>query len=201
MKLYFVYKYIQNKLCFYIIYVLNFKINIFFSCRHELIARCFEENVEISCQKNCDNCLSESKVAIFSLVRPCKEIYKLLDNAEKTDTDLTLIKLIDLWHKTLKIAISKEDSELIIAHLIDQDYLKQQKSFTAYSVISYIIKSLSTLSEGIQIISYMPTNPALRRYLGPEPSLPKDCYSSDKGSKKRKIDDIIGQPSSSKSTL
>ncbi|KRT83393.1 helicase [Oryctes borbonicus] len=145
-------------------YILNLR-----NCRHSLIGFFFEEDNAINCKTMCDNCLRSTQPEYFCLKRACHEIYQTIDEAKKKENDLTLIKLIDSWFKLFKVQISKEDAEDIVAHLLSNRVLKEEKNYTAYNVICYFNKAYENPPKD-SINVYMVRNAALRRYLGPLPS-------------------------------
>lgn len=160
--------------------VLNYSLNLQ-KCRHALIGFHFEEDNSIQCKSMCDNCLRSTKPESFSLKRACTEIYKTINDAKKKEVDLTLIKLLDSWLKLYKVQILKEDAEYIIAHLLSNKVLKEEKCYTSYNVICYIKNAYETVPEhGLDV--QMIRNAALRRYLGP-PSM------EIPHSRKRKLED------------
>ncbi|KAK2101839.1 hypothetical protein P7K49_019506, partial [Saguinus oedipus] len=78
----------------------------------------------------------------------CRDLIKILKQAEELNEKLTPLKLIDSWMgkgaAKLRVAgvvaptLPREDLEKIIAHFLIQQYLKEDYSFTAYATISYL---------------------------------------------------------------
>ncbi|TKC36464.1 hypothetical protein EI555_014748, partial [Monodon monoceros] len=78
----------------------------------------------------------------------CRDLIKILKQAEELKEKLTPLKLIDSWMgkgaAKLRVAgvappaLPREDLEKIIAHFLIRQYLKEDYSFTAYATISYL---------------------------------------------------------------
>ncbi|XP_040343801.1 ATP-dependent DNA helicase Q1 [Herpailurus yagouaroundi] len=78
----------------------------------------------------------------------CRDLIKILKQAEDLNEKLTPLKLMDSWMgkgaAKLRVAgvappqLPREDLEKIIAHFLLQQYLKEDYSFTAYATISYL---------------------------------------------------------------
>ncbi|GAB5573610.1 ATP-dependent DNA helicase Q1 isoform X1 [Prionailurus iriomotensis] len=132
-------------------------------CRRVLIAQHFDEvwNSE-ACNRMCDNCCkdiwlpsgitsspSQSSDALTCEVKNvtayCRDLIKILKQAEDLNEKLTPLKLMDSWMgkgaAKLRVAgvappqLPREDLEKIIAHFLLQ---QEDYSFTAYATISYL---------------------------------------------------------------
>lgn len=118
-------------------------------CRRVLIAQHFDEvwNAE-ACNRMCDNCCKDISCERKNVTAHCRDLVKILKQAEDLNEKLTPLKLIDSWMgkgaAKLRVAgvappkLPREDLEKIIAHLLLQQYLKEDYSFTAYATISYL---------------------------------------------------------------
>ncbi|KAJ8786008.1 hypothetical protein J1605_006588 [Eschrichtius robustus] len=116
------------------------------NCRRVLIAQHFDEvwSPE-TCNKMCDNCCKEISFERKNVTAYCRDLIKILKQAEELKEKLTPLKLIDSWMgrgaAKLRVAgvappaLPREDLEKIIAHFLirQEDY-----SFTAYATISYL---------------------------------------------------------------
>ncbi|KAM4747169.1 ATP-dependent DNA helicase Q1 [Rhinophrynus dorsalis] len=118
-------------------------------CRRVLIAQHFDEVWDSAqCNKMCDNCCSEKTYDKVDITKYSRDIVKILDQAHQMDEKLTPLKLIDAWtgKGASKLRVSdvqppklpRNEIERIIAHLLLQQYIKEDFSFTAYATISYI---------------------------------------------------------------
>ncbi|GAB1291409.1 ATP-dependent DNA helicase Q1 [Apodemus speciosus] len=118
-------------------------------CRRVLIAQHFDEvwNAE-ACNKMCDNCCKDVLFEKKNVTQHCRDLIKILKQAEGLNEKLTPLKLIDAWMgkgaAKFRVAgvvaplLPREDLEKIIAHALLQQYLKEDYSFTAYATISYL---------------------------------------------------------------
>ncbi|KAL0612004.1 ATP-dependent DNA helicase Q1 [Plecturocebus cupreus] len=118
-------------------------------CRRVLMAQHFDEvwNSE-ACNKMCDNCCKDISFERKNVTEYCRDLIKILRQAEELNEKLTPLKLIDSWMgkgaAKLRVAgvvaptLPREDLEKIIAHFLIQQYLKEDYSFTAYATISYL---------------------------------------------------------------
>ncbi|XP_042690864.1 ATP-dependent DNA helicase Q1 [Centrocercus urophasianus] len=118
-------------------------------CRRVLIARHFDEVWEsASCNRMCDNCCRENSLEQKDITEYCRDLIKILEQAENMSEKLTPLKLIDAWSgkglSKLRVAevtppkLPREELERIIAHLLLQQYLREDFSFTAFATISYL---------------------------------------------------------------
>ncbi|XP_017771751.1 PREDICTED: putative ATP-dependent DNA helicase Q1 [Nicrophorus vespilloides] len=118
------------------------------NCRHYLIGLHFEESKIKSCNTMCDNCDNKSTLETYDIKEACSDVYQILEHAAIAENNLTANKLIDLWMKPkIKIKkpnISKEEAEYLVGHLILKGCLREEKSYTPYSVNCYLRKSHST---------------------------------------------------------
>ncbi|XP_019307720.2 ATP-dependent DNA helicase Q1 [Panthera pardus] len=118
-------------------------------CRRVLIAQHFDEvwNSE-ACNRMCDNCCKDISCEVKNVTAYCRDLIKILKQAEDLNEKLTPLKLMDSWMgkgaAKLRVAgvaspqLPREDLEKIIAHFLLQQYLKEDYSFTAYATISYL---------------------------------------------------------------
>ncbi|XP_058414653.1 ATP-dependent DNA helicase Q1 [Diceros bicornis minor] len=118
-------------------------------CRRVLIAQHFDEvwNSE-ACNKMCDNCCKEISFERKDITAYCRDLIKILKQAEKLNERLTPLKLIDSWTgkgaAKFRVAgvvpptLPREDLEQMIVHFLLQQYLKEDYSFTAFATIVYL---------------------------------------------------------------
>ncbi|GCB70837.1 ATP-dependent DNA helicase Q1 isoform X1 [Scyliorhinus torazame] len=118
-------------------------------CRRAQIAQYFDEVWDSTkCNKMCDNCnndISDEKVDVTSF---CADLIKILKQAEQLSEKLTPLKLIEAWNgkgpSKLRVAsvrppnLSRNEMEELIVHLLLEQYLKEDLSFTAFATISYL---------------------------------------------------------------
>ncbi|XP_059172094.1 ATP-dependent DNA helicase Q1-like [Physella acuta] len=124
------------------------------SCRRSIIARHFGEVWESSqCDQMCDHCLRSHHIKDGTVQKDvtkyCKDVIALLDAAASTEQRVTSAKLLEAWFSrgvtSLKVksvsvpAMSKEQAERILAHMLVEGYLQEDFHFTAYSTICYIL--------------------------------------------------------------
>lgn len=118
-------------------------------CRRVLIARHFDEVWDSAhCNRMCDNCCRENSLEKMDITEYCRDLIKILEQAENMSEKLTPLKLVDAWSgkgvSKLRVAevippkLPREEMERIIAHLLLQQYLKEDFSFTAFATISYL---------------------------------------------------------------
>lgn len=118
-------------------------------CRRVLIARHFDEVWEsANCNRMCDNCCRENSLEKKDITGYCRDLIKILEQADNMSEKLTPLKLIDAWSgkglSKLRVAevtppkLPREELERIIAHLLLQQYLREDFSFTAFATISYL---------------------------------------------------------------
>ncbi|KAM5170986.1 ATP-dependent DNA helicase Q1 [Mantella aurantiaca] len=118
-------------------------------CRRVVIAQHFDEVWDSAqCNQMCDNCNSNKTYDKMDITDYCRDILKILEQASQMDEKLTPLKLIDAWlgkgasklrvSQVLPPRLPREELERIIAHLLMQQYIREDFSFTAYATISYI---------------------------------------------------------------
>ncbi|XP_019371171.1 PREDICTED: ATP-dependent DNA helicase Q1 isoform X2 [Gavialis gangeticus] len=118
-------------------------------CRRVLIAHHFDEVWDsANCNKMCDNCCREKSFEKMDVTGCCRDLIKILEQADNMREKLTPLKLIDAWLgkglSKLRVAevvspkFPRDELERIVAHLILQQYLKEDFSFTAFATISYL---------------------------------------------------------------
>lgn len=85
----------------------------------------------------CDNCSNPASVESYDVSKAYEQIKNTLAQSEDS---LTLLKLIDKWYKILprKSSINKHQMTHIIGNLLLQGFLKEYRSYTAYTVNCYI---------------------------------------------------------------
>ncbi|KAJ1164916.1 hypothetical protein NDU88_005348 [Pleurodeles waltl] len=134
----------QKKLYEMVSYCLNWN-----RCRRILIAQHFDEVWDsANCNKMCDNCCREKLFEKIDITGYCKDLVKILQQAEKMEEKLTPLKLIDAWlgkgPSKLRVAsvappkLKRDEMERVIVHLLLDSYLREDFSFTAYATISYL---------------------------------------------------------------
>lgn len=175
-------------------------------CRRQLIAEHFDEDWGNSdCNKMCDVCCNTNiDVKEINLEIHCKTLRDVIDNADKLDTKLTALKLLDAWflkgpvnlrHKGNEPRLSRDLAEDVIAFLLINNFLEEDFHFTAMSTISYIKKgpNLDHLISDPDFTLKMP----VRKYypFNLETPAHSDCSFSNgstknKSSKKRKLEDV-----------
>ncbi|KAG8438535.1 hypothetical protein GDO86_004920 [Hymenochirus boettgeri] len=120
-------------------------------CRRVLIAQHFDEVWDSAkCNKMCDNCSHNKDCEQVDITKYCRDIMKILEQANQMDEKLTPLKLIDSWMgkgaSKLRVALvqppklPRDEIERVIAHLLLQQVVREDFSFTAYATISYIKK-------------------------------------------------------------
>lgn len=118
-------------------------------CRRVLIAHHFDEVWDsANCNRMCDNCCRENACEKMDVTGYCRDLIKILEQADSMSEKLTPLKLIDAWSgkgvskfRVPEVTPPKhprEELERIIAHLLLQQYLKEDFSFTAFATISYL---------------------------------------------------------------
>lgn len=121
-----------------------------------MIATHFDEKWERDeCNKMCDNCEAPQDPVLYNITPACKYIYAILENADKKDINLTLLKLLDAWFKNgdknLRVqniempVLERQHVERIIAYLFTKGYLQEYKSYTSYATNCYIQKGRGKL--------------------------------------------------------
>lgn len=129
-------------------------------CRREIMSEHFAEDFKDEiCQKMCDRCLFRKRMnnPKIHVGRHLCDLLQIIEKAENMDMKLTGLKLIDAWYQKgpvyLRVAKLKPPSfdrsyaEHIIAHLLLDEYLKEEFHYTAYSTNSYIKKGPKTYSK------------------------------------------------------
>lgn len=118
-------------------------------CRRVQIAQHFDEVWDSTkCNKMCDNCNCDAALEKIDITSYCSDLIKILKHAEQLDEKLTPLKLIEAWNgkgpSKLRLTsikppnLSRNEMEDVIVHLLLQEYLKEQFSFTAFATISYL---------------------------------------------------------------
>lgn len=121
------------------------------TCRRCIIAKHFEEKWnKTDCAEMCDHCRCPKKIKETDIGNYCRQIYQIIDKASKSETNLTLIKLIDAWfgkgtavHKVSSVPVpkfSREAGENIVGFLLINGYLKEDFAFNAYANLTYLIR-------------------------------------------------------------
>ncbi|XP_069618873.1 ATP-dependent DNA helicase Q1 isoform X2 [Ranitomeya imitator] len=118
-------------------------------CRRVLIAQHFDEVWDSThCNQMCDNCCSEWDTEAVDVADFGRDVVKILQQAEQMDEKLTPLKLMDAWSgrgaTKLRVAqvlpprLPRDQLERVIIHLLLQQYIREDFSFTAYATISYM---------------------------------------------------------------
>ncbi|XP_068046570.1 ATP-dependent DNA helicase Q1 [Anomalospiza imberbis] len=118
-------------------------------CHRVLIAHHFDEVWDsANCNRMCDNCCRENVCEKMDVTGYCRDLIKILEQADSMSEKLTPLKLIDAWSgkgvskfRVPEVTPPKhprEELERIVAHLLLQQYLKEDFSFTAFATISYL---------------------------------------------------------------
>ncbi|KAI6173455.1 ATP-dependent DNA helicase [Aphelenchoides besseyi] len=114
-----------------------------YRCRREMIAQSFGEEYEASwCDKKCDVCVREQRESVeFDITDYANKVVEIIDSKLKTTDQgrVTGNKLCELLAKKCP-EVTRELIELIIAHLIAINYLKEDLHFTPYSVVGYVVR-------------------------------------------------------------
>ncbi|XP_078091442.1 ATP-dependent DNA helicase Q1 [Mustelus asterias] len=118
-------------------------------CRRVQIAQYFDEVWDSTkCNKMCDNCNNATSNEKVDVTNYCADLIKILKQAVQLGEKLTPLKLIEAWNgkgpSKLRVAsvsppdLSRKEMEELIVHLLLEQYLKEDFSFTAYATISYL---------------------------------------------------------------
>ncbi|XP_044308080.1 ATP-dependent DNA helicase Q1 [Varanus komodoensis] len=117
-------------------------------CRRVLIAHHFDEAWDsASCNNMCDNCCQEALVEKMDVTGHCQDLIKILKQVDQMREKFTPLKLIEAWLgkglsrlgvEVVAPKVPRDVLERIVAHLILQQYLKEDFSFTAFATISYL---------------------------------------------------------------
>ncbi|KAL2776755.1 ATP-dependent DNA helicase Q1 [Daubentonia madagascariensis] len=165
-------------------------------CRRVLIAQYFDEVWDSeACNKMCDNCCKDISFERKNVTQYCRDLIKILKQAEELNEKLTPLKLIDSWMgkgaaklrvgSVVPPTLPREDLEKIIAHFLLQQYLKEDYSFTAYATISYlkIGPKANLLNSETHVITMQVKKP-LQSCFRVEPS--QTCHSEQPDKKEEK---------------
>jgi ATP-dependent DNA helicase Q1 len=133
------------------------------TCRRDQFGKYFTEVWnDKSCGKMCDCCFNrtERRCVVppkLDIMKHYKTLVRIIEKAHASDVRLTALKLLDSWYqkgaKNLRLDdvdapnIDRFYGEQILAHLIINDYLREDIQFTAYSTFSYIIKGPRNLCD------------------------------------------------------
>ncbi|MGH0185720.1 UNVERIFIED_CONTAM: hypothetical protein FKN15_018848 [Acipenser sinensis] len=118
-------------------------------CRRVLIAKHFDEVWDTKhCNKMCDQCCHNPSSESVDVADHCRDLLQILQQAQQMDEKLTPLKTIDSWmgkgaakHRVVGLppsSLPRLEMEMVIAHLLVQQYLREDFSFTPYATISYI---------------------------------------------------------------
>ncbi|XP_058842473.1 ATP-dependent DNA helicase Q1-like [Acipenser ruthenus] len=118
-------------------------------CRRVLIAKHFDEVWDTKhCNKMCDQCRHNPSSESVDVADHCRDLLQILQQAQQMDEKLTPLKTIDSWmgkgaakHRVVGVppsSLPRLEMEMVIAHLLVQQYLREDFSFTPYATISYI---------------------------------------------------------------
>ncbi|GAB0095737.1 ATP-dependent DNA helicase [Sergentomyia squamirostris] len=130
-------------------------------CRRDLISQHFAEVWnEGDCKQMCDHCRLKDRArgTKVDISKHLKDLLEILTKAEQCEEKLTGNKLIEVWYqrgpslsKVNKLSppsFSRSYAEMIIAHLILEEYLREDFHYTAYSTNSYIRKGQREYTAG-----------------------------------------------------
>uniref|UniRef100_A0A8D8YUF1 ATP-dependent DNA helicase n=1 Tax=Cacopsylla melanoneura TaxID=428564 RepID=A0A8D8YUF1_9HEMI len=126
-------------------------------CRRAIIASYFDQPwSDTECNKMCDHCAAQDGGGLgpkkVDISKHARTLCIILNHVSDDDINVTAAMLMDLWYKQ-KVAkvknvaalssfqaptFARETGENIIAHLLINNYLKQDFHFTPYSTISYL---------------------------------------------------------------
>ncbi|XP_025891556.1 ATP-dependent DNA helicase Q1 [Nothoprocta perdicaria] len=120
-------------------------------CRRVLIAHHFDEVWDsANCNRMCDNCNRENAFQEMDITGYCRDLLRILEQAENMSEKLTPLKLVDAWmgKGASKLRVpevtppkhTREELERMVAHFLLQQYLREDFSFTAFATISYLKK-------------------------------------------------------------
>ncbi|VDM37713.1 unnamed protein product [Toxocara canis] len=114
-------------------------------CRRSLIAEHFNETFSSSmCAEMCDLCSTRSnRCSTFDITSFWRTMLIVIDEQSrgaKSDSNgrITGLKLTELVAKRER-SLSRENIELVLAHLLLLGYLQEDFHFTPYSIISYVV--------------------------------------------------------------
>lgn len=109
----------------------------------------------------CDHCKKPKETQTYDITPLCRDIFAIIDKAQQSEINLTLIKLLDAWFQTgakdLRVAsvkkptLTRDQAENVIGFLLLKGYLKVEKNYTAYTVNCYIQKKVASLGEDVII--------------------------------------------------
>ncbi|XP_063785469.1 ATP-dependent DNA helicase Q1 [Pseudophryne corroboree] len=194
-------------------------------CRRVLIAQHFDEVWDSTqCNEMCDNCKTDRTYDRTDITDYGRDIVKILEHANQMDEKLTPLKLIDAWlgkgasklrvPGVLPPKFSRDEVERVIAHLLLQQYIKEDFSFTAYATISYVKQgpkaNLLKSDKHSIAIQMRTTKKATNKVKSPTKSDTKtqdkspsnSAKSPIKGTAKHKRPDVkIGSPEAKKSRI
>lgn len=156
-------------------------------CRHYLLQNHFEGNVtKYNCKTMCNNCIDTGNLATYDISKSYREISSIL---EQTTESLTLKKLIDKWYKEMpsKSKIGKIRMANIIGNLFAEGYLKENRSYTAYTVNVYIQDALKPNFDknSGKILVILKKNKELENYFNRDYSDNEEGASTSKKSKRK----------------
>lgn len=145
-------------------------------CRHKLIGKHFQEvTLTEKCNSMCDNCTSDNNIEYYNVADVAKTVINIIKKETNGENNLTLKKLLDVWLKKKdRDLLLVAQAEFFIGSLIKLDYIKEERSYTAYSVNTYLRCGDKIVKNCLSIPFVKKTN--LDRYFG--------------ASKKRKIEEV-----------
>ena len=121
------------------------------------------------CNKMCDHCAANA-VPSHSLVEIdisefAEAVLKILARAKDGDLKMTALKLVEAlrgrgasnlkltdWKPPKNIANDKNHAENIVAHLLMENYIKEDFHFTPYNTISYLESGSRPVRKGISML-------------------------------------------------
>merc|ERR1719474_1033614 len=119
------------------------------TCRRNIIAEHFLETWQpIPCNKMCDICDGATTNRADNITEYCQAALKILESAKVKEVRLTGLKLVDaLMGKgasNIKLpgwkgSASRDRTEMIVAYLMVEGFIKEDFHFTPYTTISYFV--------------------------------------------------------------
>ncbi|XP_017281836.1 ATP-dependent DNA helicase Q1 isoform X2 [Kryptolebias marmoratus] len=117
-------------------------------CRRSLMALHFDEVWDDEgCNQMCDTCRHAKDYISVDITQHAREVLQILELAASMDEKVTPLKLVEAWmgkgpakrRKMIQTtALSRLQAEAVIVHLLLQEYLREDFSFTPYTTNFYI---------------------------------------------------------------
>ncbi|XP_051889615.1 ATP-dependent DNA helicase Q1 [Pristis pectinata] len=179
-------------------------------CRRVQIAQHFDEVWESTkCNKMCDNCNCEASLEKIDITGYSSDLIKILKHAEQLEEKLTPLKLIEAWNgkgpSKLRLSsvsppnLSRHEMEDVIVHLLLQEYLKEEFSFTAFATISYLkVAPKANLLSGDKHVVSMHMRMRTNKMKSPAEEVPevKGAKQKECGNKRSATETVTGNKKS-----